>query len=206
METNHDAFISKNSLWQDFLAGDRNAYAQLFYLYSDAMFAYGKKITSDSELVKDTIQDVFVKLYHNRLNLNDTEYIKGYLFMAMKRTLLNRLQSRTILSIDNEEEVRFEIELLSQQSSSEENESESNYSDEQRHQLALALEKLTPRQREAIYLYYIQEIPLNEIPALLGMNYQSTRNLLHRAILKLRESFTPSQVGMSVVLLQFLSR
>jgi len=204
MEPSRDAFISEKSLWQDFLAGDRNAYARLFYLYSDAMFAYGKKITSNSELVKDTIQDVFVKLYHNRSNLNDTEYIKGYLFMAMKRTLLNRLQSRTILSIDNEEDVRFEIELLSQQTSSDED--ESSYTDEQRQQLALALKKLTSRQREAIYLYYIQEIPLNEIPALLGMNYQSTRNLLHRAILKLRESFTPSQLGMSVVLLQYLSK
>lgn len=195
----------EKTLWQDFLAGDRDAFARLFHLYSDAMYAYGKKITADKELVKDTIQDVFVKLHQNRANLSDTDYVKGYLFMAMKRALINKLQTRMLLSLDNQEEdVRFEIELLAHPHS--DDEEESDYSDEQRRQLALALKELTPRQREAVYLYYIQEVPLSELPALLGMNYQSTRNLLHRALLKLRQSVTSSELGISLVLLQYLSK
>ena len=51
-----------------------------------------------------------MKLYQNRANLSETDYVKGYLFMAMKRTLLNKMSNRIMLSIDNEEDVRFEID------------------------------------------------------------------------------------------------
>lgn len=198
---NRESSASDRDLWQAFLAGDREAFARLFHLYSDAMYAYGKKITPDAELVKDTIQDVFVKLYQNRANLSETDYVKGYLFMAMKRTLLNKMSNRIMLSIDNEEDVRFEIDLITQQSTADEEE----YSEEDRQRLARALKDLTPRQREAVYLYYIQEVPLSEIPDLLGMNYQSVRNLLHRAMLKLRQSVSTSELGISLVLLRYLS-
>lgn len=204
-----EAYHTEQELWQAFRAGNRNAFAYLFNSYSDAMYAYGKRITADSELVKDTIQDVFVKLYNNRANLGDTQSVKGYLLVALKRTLINHFHasSATLLSIDEMNTcdetggLSFEIELSTQSSSNDDAETE----EEQRVQLTTALQKLTPRQREAIYLYYIQEIPLNEISILLGMNYQSTRNLLHRAMLKLRQCVTSSSVSMSALLLQYLS-
>ena len=49
------------------------------------------------------------------------------------------------------------------------------------------LDELPPRQKEAIYLYYIQEIPLKEIAVLMDMEYQSIRNLISRSLRKLRE-------------------
>jgi Sigma-70, region 4. len=49
------------------------------------------------------------------------------------------------------------------------------------------MKTLTSRQREAIYLRYIREVPLEDIASMLNMNYQSTRNLIHRSILKLRK-------------------
>ena len=82
-------FKSNQDLWQAFLSSDKEAFACLFEEYVDAMYAYGCKMTSDAELVKDAIQDVFVKLYKNRLSLRENVMIKGYLFVALKRTLLN---------------------------------------------------------------------------------------------------------------------
>lgn len=203
------AYTTEQELWQAFRAGDRNAFAQLFNTYSDAMYAYGRKITADSELVKDTIQDVFVKLHNNRANLGDTQSVKGYLLVALKRTLINHFHASTatLLSIDEmnardeTSALRFEIELSAQDASDTDLEAD----EERRAQLTAALHELTPRQREAIYLYYIQEIPLNEISVLLEMNYQSTRNLLHRAMLKLRQYVTSSSLSMSALLLQYLS-
>lgn len=197
-------YHTEHDLWQAFLSDDKDAFACLFDRYSDAMYAYGRKITADSELVKDTIQDVFVKLYSNRANLNHTESIKGYLFVALKRSLINQFHNRLMLSIEEESDVQFEIELIAHRSFEEE---DSSYDEEQKFLLQKALQELTPRQREAIYLYYIQEIPLSEIPSLLGMNYQSTRNLLHRAMIKLRQSVgVTSSVNMSLLLFQYLSK
>lgn len=200
-----DRYHTEQELWQAFLSGNKDAFAALFEEYADAMYAYGCKMTADVELVKDTVQDVFVKLYNNRAGLHETTSVKGYLFVAMKRTLLNRFQMHRMVPLE-QEEVLFEIELLSRHKDEDDDES---YSEEMRLQLSEALKELTHRQREAVYLYYIQEIPLTELPDLLGMNYQSTRNLLHRAMMKLRQhigSVTSASVNMSFFLLQYLSK
>lgn len=204
MKVKYQAYQTEQELWQAFLSADKNAFACLFERYADIMYAYGKKMTSDSELVKDSIQDVFVKLYNNRKNLKETSSVKGYLFVALKRTLINHFQTHPMLSIEEGDEVHFEIELLSQNASEEEY---SLYDEDMKLQLSKALKELSDRQREAIYLYYIQEIPLNELPALLGMNYQSTRNLIHRAMTKLRQCIgASSSVSMSLLLIQYLSK
>ena len=63
----------------------------------------------------------------------------------------------------------------------------------QRHiQLMKMLDELPPHQKEAIYLYYIQEIPLKEIAVLMDMEYQSIRNLISRGLRKLREQIVVS--------------
>ncbi|MEG0560455.1 MAG: sigma-70 family RNA polymerase sigma factor [Muribaculaceae bacterium] len=196
---------TNDTLWNDFLEGDRDAFAQLFNDYSNVMFAYGYKILGDREQVKDSIQDVFVKLYSNRRNISRDVNAKAYLFISLKNTLLNKIERLDYISTDHSVEVKFEMELIHNSEYDEEN--ESSFTDGQRIELKEALKELTPRQREAIYLYYIQEIPLKDIPQLLGMSYQSTRNLLHRSILKLRSHITNgSGLCISAFLLQFLSK
>jgi len=44
------------------------------------------------------------------------------------------------------------------------------------------LDQLSPRQRKAIILYYIEEKKYEDICAIMNMNYQSVRNLIHRGI------------------------
>jgi DNA-directed RNA polymerase specialized sigma subunit, sigma24 homolog len=69
----------------------------------------------------------------------------------------------------------------------EEDDPDEIFSEDQKKELSRAMKTLTSRQREAIYLRYIREVPLEDIASMLNMNYQSTRNLIHRSILKLRK-------------------
>ena len=48
------------------------------------------------------------------------------------------------------------------------------------------LNTLTPRQREAFQLYYLDERKYDEICDIMNMNYHSVRNLVHRGMIKLR--------------------
>ena len=41
--------------------GDDKAFSELYSMYVQSMLNYGRCITSDVELIKDCIQDVFVK-------------------------------------------------------------------------------------------------------------------------------------------------
>ena len=48
-------------------------------------------------------------------------------------------------------------------------------------------DKLSPRQRQIINLYYIEQRKYDDICRIMGINYQSVRNLMHRSISRLRE-------------------
>ena len=47
--------------------------------------------------------------------------------------------------------------------------------------------KLSPRQQQIIHLYYIEQRKYDEICDIMGINYQSVRNLMHRSISSLRK-------------------
>ena len=53
-------------------------------------------------------------------------------------------------------------------------------------QLKNAVNKLTDRQREALYLKYTQNMDYEQVGQVLEMNYQSCRNLIYRALTELR--------------------
>lgn len=58
-------------------------------MYASQVYSYGMRFTDDTELVKDCMHDVFVKIYQNRETLAFVDNIKLYLFIAMKSSLFN---------------------------------------------------------------------------------------------------------------------
>jgi RNA polymerase sigma factor (sigma-70 family) len=67
-------------------------------------------------------------------------------------------------------------------------------------QLNKSINKLSSRQKEALYLRYHHGLTVEQVSEVLHLNYQSTKNLLHRAILHLRKELPASIV---VLLLNF---
>ena len=58
-----------------------------------------------------------------------------------------------------------------------------------KNEINLMLDSLTNRQREIIYLRYVQEYDYEQISELLKINVHSCRKLVSKAILSLREKF-----------------
>ena len=162
----------------------KNSKSSLSALYEeqiDSLFSYGCKFTRDRDLVKDCIHDVFVKLFEKE-DISSIKNIKFYLLRSFKNRLLDelsRIQPENIdeatfsyLQGDSDDEHLMEIDETIQL---------------QKKYIEKIFENLTGRQKEAIYLYYIEELSYEEISQLLGMNYQSMRNIVHRALVRLRE-------------------
>ena len=70
---------------------------------------------------------------------------------------------------------------------------------EQQQKLTAHIEKffdrLSPRQRQIINLYYVEQRKYEDICRIMGINYQSVRNLMHRSILRLRSYATAECVA-----------
>lgn len=169
-------------LWEAFRDGDEKAFSSIFNSYVQELYKYGVRFSEDSELVKDAIQELFIKLYNNRSNLGSTDNIRFYLFKALKRRLIDELsQSTNTISLSTLS-LPFDLEH------SADDEEEEWETVVKKKKLKSALSQLSSRQREAIYLRYEAEMSLEEIAELLDMNYQSARNLIHRGIDKLRKT------------------
>ena len=156
-------------MWNRFMAGDDDAYASLYEEYVQDLYQYGLCFTSDTELVKDCIQDLFVYLYANRSHLEISCQVKTYLLVSLKHNICRSLlRSQKYDSIDQ----FIEDESLHNET----------------HQVQKMLSVLTPRQKEIMYYRFVQELPMEDICRLMDLNYQSAQNLIQRSLKKIREA------------------
>lgn len=177
---------SEDFLWQQFINGDDACYEKIYKKYVGTLFNYGMQISSNEELVKDAIQDLFVKLHSNRRNLNKSIHLKFYLFTSLKNILYNLFRREILFEpID-----AYQTENIPDLSSEKKiTESLDQSSDQQRFNQLLSV--LTVRQREIIYYRYVQDFSIEEISLLTNMNYQSVQNNIQRALKKMREFNIP---------------
>jgi len=170
-------------LWKKLLEGDINSLKIIYNQYVNDLYNYGRRFTNDDDLLKDCIHDIFVEIYNKRNNLGQTDNILFYLLKALRRKILKELTKKN-RKIVIEDEYVFEYfdysEII---------ESFVDHEDFKliKRKLRNALDNLTPRQKEALYLKYIFEMDYEDICELMNMNYQSIRNLVCRAINSLRE-------------------
>ncbi len=171
------------TLWSKFLHGNEQVLSLIYLRHANALFDYGCKMTPDRDLVKDSIQDIFCTLIKNRQNLSGTDNIRLYLFKALKRKLVREIQkSHRLQNVDSESAAAFDLAFLH---SFDHTEIELN--ERQKQELVDAVESLTDRQKEAIYLRFTRGLDYKEISMIMNLNYQSSRALIHRAIAKLRD-------------------
>lgn len=170
-------------IWSRFLKGDKQVLSLIYLQYSNTLFDYGCRFTVDRDLVKDCIQEVFCSLMKTRNNLSETDNIRLYLLKSLKRKIIRELkninnQSRLLTDQDYPFDLRWSENLEDQLRELDE---------EKKQLLSDAMQSLTERQKEAIYLRFNRGLEYEEISFLLNLNYQSSRALIHRAIEKLRE-------------------
>lgn len=172
-------------LWNAFKEGSREAFASIYNLYIEDLLSYGYRVTSSRQLIKDSIQDLFLHLWLHRENLSETDSIKFYLFRSLRNRIIRNIGKSGVLPQEAEcilenisEDFSFEHALMA-------HETEILQID----RLQKAIGKLSKRQQEVIQLRYHNDFTLEEIEKLMELNNQSVRNLLHRAISQLRISF-----------------
>ena len=177
LKSNH----STDTLLASFQAGNMAAFSQLYNLHINVLFNYGLKLTIDKELLKDCIHDIFVKLYTKKDELGTIDNLRSYLFISLKNKLCDELRRRMYMSDTAVEEVSISTPTDVEDDYMEEEQRKNEFSLVRR-----LLDQLSPRQREALTLYYIEEKKYEDICEIMNMNYQSVRNLMHRGLTKLR--------------------
>ncbi len=191
-------YENESALLEALQQGEAAAYHSINKKYAHQLLSYGIGLGFNREVVKDAIQDVLYNFYSCTMKLKDVKSIKSYLFKSLKNRLLN-IRRKEVDTVDlHHRELEFSIKVTVL---------EELISEEERQNIQSEIEKylncLTSRQREAIYLRFIQELEYDEIAALLKMSVHGTRKLISRAISRIREqNLNPLSL---IILLQVLS-
>jgi len=184
--------MTDQDLWQQLKTGSKQALEQIYQSHVDALIQYGYKFTLDKQLIEDSIQELFIDLYNNRSKIGNTSSIRPYLLVALRRRVIKALRKTQKRFVDTSpEEVDFEIEL-----SIDELIIQQEISTEKAVRIRQALKKLSPRQREILYLKYFQDISYDDICTIMDISYQSARNLVAKGLTALRKAM----LGIGVLL------
>ena len=187
--------ISDQQLWQSFLDGDDQSLEEIYRKFFDDLYRYGKKWLSDAFLTEDVIQDLFIKLIRNRKNLSSVTSIKYYLFKAFRSIALDKLRSEGKVNLENDlSSENFPLYITPEHLYIEKEEFEAI-----RQKLSKAINQLTPRQREAIFLKYIEGFSYSEVSEMMDLSVKGTYKLMARAVEALK-----SQIPLSILYFQLL--
>jgi RNA polymerase sigma factor (sigma-70 family) len=171
-------------LWNEFRSGNADAFGELIRIHYQDLFHYGTRFTRDEELVKDSIQDLFLELWTNRLTISSTSFVKYYLLKSLRRLLGRKIgRSRQTTTWD---ELHFES-LFNGAPSVETSIIREEWLADLARKMRKALAGLTRRQQEVIYLRFYLDADIEEIAEIMSLNRQSVYNLLHDALKKLKK-------------------
>jgi RNA polymerase sigma-70 factor (ECF subfamily) len=171
--------IAEPELWNVFRQGDEKAFSELYQRFAGVLYNYGYQLTADAALVQDAMQDLFSDLWRTHKNLSATTSVKFYLFRSIRRKLHRLSDIRQLpedlypLQTESAETLKIQIEenILQQQ------------------RLQKLMSQLPARQQEVIRLRFYDNFSWEEISGILQINEQSVRNLVQRAVVKLRETW-----------------
>ena len=170
-------------IWQNIKAGDKHSLSLAYDQNIDVLISYGSRFTKDPGLVEDCLHDIFVYVWNNRTKLSDTDSIKNYMMVSLRRSILKKAKKLSKSQYEiNDHDAAFAAEI-----SIEEILTNAEISKEKAQKIKKAFEKLSHRQKEAIYLKYYNDKNYDEICDILEISYQSARNLVSTGIKKLRD-------------------
>lgn len=173
---------NKTEAWQSFVEGNEASFETVFKAYFKSMYGYGLKLCDKPELVEDCIQELFQNIWERRAQLTHVNSPNVYLFVSLRRKILKKLKAEKTSSNDLDEAegktaVRFcQEELIIKD----------EVKFQKKQELKEALNQLSNRQKEIVYLHFYNGMSYGEIESILSINRQSVRNHMYRAMQTLR--------------------
>ncbi|RTY73470.1 sigma-70 family RNA polymerase sigma factor [Flavobacterium sp. GSP27] len=190
--------LDDSVLWKALKSGDEKAFSSLFKKYYSHLVRYGNSFTPFPEKVQDCVQDVFTDVWVYKNSLNDNVVVKAYLLSSVRKRIA-RLHERdhifrkstTVDLIPFTFDFTIEDILIADESMA-----------IKVLTLNQLINNLPARQKEALYLRYHQGLSVEQIAELLGVNYQSANNLIHRSLLNIRKNWKENKSLLFLLLSQ----
>lgn len=159
--------------------GERDAFDALITRWHEPIWRYLRRLTNSDDAAADLAQDTWLKVLRGIATLREPSSLRPWLFGVARRVAMDRLRRQYARAEDSgavlediaapESDAGLEADLAALESK---------------------LEKLPLRERETLALFYLRELTIEEIAALLAVPAGTVKSRLHRARQQLRNEYT----------------
>ena len=171
------------STWGLMLAGDKESFLSIHRDNYKILFRYGFSLCADKELVKDSIQELFLEIWNTRPALNkEVTNVQSYLCTWLRRKISRHISRNVKERSLNLKEVAVSIEI-----SYEDLLIAFQQTEEEKEKLKRALARLTKKQLEIIRLKFFEGLSYIDIAAKTSLAPRTVYNLIYEAIHNLRK-------------------
>ncbi|RIV23522.1 sigma-70 family RNA polymerase sigma factor [Fibrisoma montanum] len=158
------------------------------------LYDYGLKLTNgDEDTTKDCIQETFLAYWNHAADWAAIQSVKAYLLVTFRNRIIDhqRQQNRFVPTVfwagSNEMALQPDFvfspeDFLIQEATR----------TERSNLLANALNGLTRRQREAVFLRFFQEMDYADMAQVMGVRERTVYNLVHEGLNALRQQLPPA--------------
>jgi RNA polymerase sigma-70 factor (ECF subfamily) len=150
--------------------GEVEAFDQLVERFHPALYSYARRLTGSDDAAADAVQDIWVRVVRGLPRLREPERLRAWVFSIAHRTLMDRLRERysdrEVTGIDMSDQAAEPADLTAEEQSA---------------AVHAALESLPLVEREILTLFYLRELSLAEISAVLDLPVGTAKSRLFRA-------------------------
>ncbi len=161
---------------------NESALEVLFNYYYPRLYHFSKSFLKIETGIDDILQEVFLKIWHNRKNISSVSTFNAYIFTITRNLLLNELRSRL-----NNQKLKDQIQKLS--IAEEYTSFEQMEYQELKEKVEEMVDELPERQKEVFILSRKEGLSHKEIAEKLGLSTKTVEYHITQAISFLKSKF-----------------
>ncbi len=177
----NDKKTNIESVWvKKICEGDAQSFESLFKAYCQNLIYFARRYVFDKQTAENIVQDIFVRIWTNRQNLDSTKSIKTYLFTAVKNESLKYLRRADVENRNNQIEVD---RIEDTENAYDRVEQKEIYED-----LNEAVNSLPEKCAEIFRMSKFDKLKYSEIADVLNISVKTVETQMGRALEKLRKN------------------
>lgn len=171
-------------LISQFSIDNKKGFKSIFNEYYQPLFHLSQRYLDDKDEAKEVVQDVFLKLWEIRHDLNPDSNLRNFLFTLVKNNCLNRIKRRQIL-LKHHDKIRW-IEMHYQYESLSRLGDDYLEFEELKEKIETAIRHLPEHCRAVFEMSRFEELKNREIAEKLGVTQKTVEAHLTKALKILR--------------------
>lgn len=173
-------------LWDKIKGNDIKAFEQVFDKYYGVLCSYSNRLIKDEETARETVSDIFLKLWQKREQIEITQGLKPYLFRCVYNSSIDYLDATKLTRLHIKVEISDKIKELIVE--------DGNYIldklnyEEVESDVWKAINQLPPQCRNIFCLSRFNLFTYNEISEKLNISVNTVKTQICRALDSLRKN------------------